>query len=502
MSTGDKRNLAYEFGPFRLDPAERLLLRDGQVVPLTPKSFDLLVYLVEHHGHLVEKQSLMTALWPDTVVEEANLAYNVSALRKALTDGREDAKFIETVPTRGYRFGAPVIESRPPSDLPDHRRRRLWLMVGAVLLVATTGAAVLVLTPALRSRSPERRATTVHPEFRRLTANPTEIFVYSSSISPDGKYLAYCDRTGMHVQVIDTGETQRLADTRGMEILGWSDDGTKIRAREMFGPKPAIWDVSLVGSARRKSGLVWPDGGVSLAPDGSSFLRVTPDGELRVEPIHGTPRRVARLGKDEWIAMTAWAPDAKRVFFLRSNNPVASVVTALETFAVSDGEPSVIFRAPRGQVIRVIGPPDQEGRLIAFMGLLGRPDDIHIWEIRVDLRTGALVGEPRRLTEWNEPGCQQITQSLDGKRVALHTGWHQSDVYVAAFDQRAARLDSPRRLTMSDREDYPSAWTPDNMSIIFSSRRVDRQMDIFMQHIDGRDPQLLVTGDGERIMRA
>ena len=72
----------YEFGQFRLDLAERQLLRGGQSVALTPKAFDLLVYLVEHHGHLVEKQSLMTALWPDTIVEEANLAYTISALRK------------------------------------------------------------------------------------------------------------------------------------------------------------------------------------------------------------------------------------------------------------------------------------------------------------------------------------------------------------------------------------------------------------------------------------
>ena len=63
----------YAFGQFRLDPTERLLLREGQVVAVTPKAFDLLVYLVEHHGRLVEKSTLMSALWPDAVVEEANL---------------------------------------------------------------------------------------------------------------------------------------------------------------------------------------------------------------------------------------------------------------------------------------------------------------------------------------------------------------------------------------------------------------------------------------------
>ena len=65
---------SHAFGPFGLDPAERLLLRGGQPVALTPKAFDLLVYLVERHGRLVEKQELMAALWPDAVVEEANLA--------------------------------------------------------------------------------------------------------------------------------------------------------------------------------------------------------------------------------------------------------------------------------------------------------------------------------------------------------------------------------------------------------------------------------------------
>jgi DNA-binding winged helix-turn-helix (wHTH) protein len=98
----------HEFGPFGLDPRERLLTRDGQPVALTPKAFDLLVYLVERPGRLVEKQALMAALWPDAVVEEANLAYTVSALRKALGDGHDGEQIIQTVPTRGYRFVAPV----------------------------------------------------------------------------------------------------------------------------------------------------------------------------------------------------------------------------------------------------------------------------------------------------------------------------------------------------------------------------------------------------------
>ena len=99
MTTPQFGNPIYEFGAFRLDPAERLLLRAGAVVPLTPKSFDLLVYLVERHGRLIEKQALLSALWPDAIVEEANLASNVSALRKALDNDSGGESAIQTVPT-------------------------------------------------------------------------------------------------------------------------------------------------------------------------------------------------------------------------------------------------------------------------------------------------------------------------------------------------------------------------------------------------------------------
>ncbi len=100
----------YEFGCFRLDAAEHLLLRDGEAVPLTPKAFDLLLALVEGHGHLLEKDELLKKVWPDTFVEEANLASNISQLRKALGDGENGQRYIETAPKRGYRFVANVKE--------------------------------------------------------------------------------------------------------------------------------------------------------------------------------------------------------------------------------------------------------------------------------------------------------------------------------------------------------------------------------------------------------
>jgi len=94
----------YQFDDFCLDAGERRLLRRGQSVPLTPKAFETLLYLVCRSGRIVEKDELLRAVWPDTFVEEATLAQNIFTLRRALGQGRETVQYIETIPKRGYRF--------------------------------------------------------------------------------------------------------------------------------------------------------------------------------------------------------------------------------------------------------------------------------------------------------------------------------------------------------------------------------------------------------------
>jgi pimeloyl-ACP methyl ester carboxylesterase len=102
---------AYEFGSFRIEVAERRLLREGRPVPLRAKVFDTLLVLVENHGRLVGKDELMKILWPDAVVEEGNLANNISHLRHALGERATGQEFVETVAKHGYRFVAEVRES-------------------------------------------------------------------------------------------------------------------------------------------------------------------------------------------------------------------------------------------------------------------------------------------------------------------------------------------------------------------------------------------------------
>ena len=106
----------YEFGPFRLVPGERQLLRDGKPIPLPPKAFDTLLVLVQHNGHAVKKDDLIEMVWPDAVVEENNLNQYVSALRKVLDNGGQGEGYIETVRRHGYRFTGDVRETRDEAN--------------------------------------------------------------------------------------------------------------------------------------------------------------------------------------------------------------------------------------------------------------------------------------------------------------------------------------------------------------------------------------------------
>src|SRR5947208_9199840 len=120
----------YEFGAFTLDVEESRLLRGGQPVPLKPKVLETIFVVVESGGRVIDKEVLMKRLWPDSFVEDANLAVNISQLRKALGDDENGGHFIETVPKRGYRFAAQVTKVLADrADLVVHERTRSRIVI-------------------------------------------------------------------------------------------------------------------------------------------------------------------------------------------------------------------------------------------------------------------------------------------------------------------------------------------------------------------------------------
>ena len=184
----------YEFGPFRLEPAERRLTRgNDEIVTLAPKAFDTLVMLVRNSGHLLEKDDLISTLWPDTFVEEGSLSNNIFLLRKALG---EDPAFIETVPRRGYRFvgavrqlpcGAPTNPEKPVEGHPGSanegslkwRHLRRNLAIAAAVLAMLAGGVALWLRGS--NRPPDRS------QWVPLTKLPDP--VSQPALSADGRML-------------------------------------------------------------------------------------------------------------------------------------------------------------------------------------------------------------------------------------------------------------------------------------------------------------------------
>lgn len=156
----------YDFGPFRLNVTDRLLLRDAELVPLTPKVFDTLLVFVENPGHVLEKNELIQHLWPDSFVEESSLTQNISLLRRALADGDNSIVYIETIPKRGYRFVAEVKEitespeeetvAAIPETVHPIRRRTIYI---ATVSGAVAFGLLITLGVWLRSRSRDQRFT-------------------------------------------------------------------------------------------------------------------------------------------------------------------------------------------------------------------------------------------------------------------------------------------------------------------------------------------------------
>src|SRR5579863_8251985 len=284
-SDRDRREL-YEFGPFRLEPAEHKLLRGNDVVVLTPKAFDTLVLLVRNSGHLLEKDELIRMLWPGSFVEEGNLSNNIFVLRKALG---EDPPYIETVPKRGYRFVGAVRqlpnaekaldEQREfASELPAARRSPELAVAGVVpstagrsrrrlAALAATALAILALGAALLWRTSSRLQD--RSQWVQLTQLPDS--VVQPALSPDGRMLAFIRGPStflgpgqVYVKILPSGEPVQLTHDNLLKMSPtFSPDGSRV-AYTAVDPQ-FRWDTwvapTLGGEPqpllRNASGLVW-----------------------------------------------------------------------------------------------------------------------------------------------------------------------------------------------------------------------------------------------------
>jgi Tol biopolymer transport system component/DNA-binding winged helix-turn-helix (wHTH) protein len=280
----------FEFGRFRLDGRERVLLCDRQPLPLPPKAFDTLLLLVSNHGRALDKEDMMRQLWPDTFVEEVNLAQQVSLLRKTLGENRGEPQYIETVPRRGYRFIANVREvddlspvatdekSRTQQARPDSRTVAFLVVAGIALVAGSVIARFLSVAPG--PPKPLR--------FTPLVVDTTlKLF---PAWSPNGKTLAYVGEAKGKLQIF----TRTLGAATSTQITQqsndcfrpfWAPSGERIyylayRSSEAvsFSSRLDVWSVGAAGGVPE---LVWA---------GTSAAAISPDGRtLALLRLRGGP---------------------------------------------------------------------------------------------------------------------------------------------------------------------------------------------------------------------
>jgi DNA-binding winged helix-turn-helix (wHTH) protein len=222
----------FRIGEFHhVEPSLNTVTGPAGTTRLEPKVMQVLVCLAAQAGQVVPKERLMRTVWPDTFVGDDVLTRCISELRRVFGDDAKEPRVIQTIPKSGYRLIAGVFPNAgqdlaaPVQGGEATRRNLVFRPLGVVLLAGIVVGGWWIASTRRGPGGPPSR----EPILTQLTANPPDVPVTSAQISPDGTYLAYADPTGIQVRFIDTGETQRIADTRGMEVYAWSGDGTKIR---------------------------------------------------------------------------------------------------------------------------------------------------------------------------------------------------------------------------------------------------------------------------------
>jgi Tol biopolymer transport system component/DNA-binding winged helix-turn-helix (wHTH) protein len=509
------------FGTFEVEVPAGELRKNGLKLKLQEQPFQVLCMLLEHPGEVVTREELRGKLWPGDTFGDFDHGLNaaVKRLRDALGDDPDNPRFIETLARRGYRFigniGIPAATSPALSDLeglkPDTEtgriptkvsptsasgpRARKWQFVGAALaivVVASMAVGWLLWRQASRSKLPQASVT-----LHRLTTNATENRIFASAISPDGKYLAYSDKTGAYLRLLSTGELHPLLP-KGSDVmfLGWFPDSSQLLVSWAAPPaNRRLWSLSILGgNPRQLSDEGWS---ASVSPDGSQivFLKGAAVAEVGQEiwlmRADGSDQRKLMSFPEGGFGSPVWSPDGRWIAYLRFKPGPYTEEDWIELFNLEQGTKKVVLSDSHLSVWGLTWLLD--GRLVYVMyEPPPSQNSSNFWVARLDLSTGRFVGTAARITS-GDGFAVKPSVTADGKRLVFIRAKPQEDVYVAEFSAKGPRLSTPRRLTVDEADDLPFDWTPDNKAVLFISNRTGTD-NIFRQRIDATSAEMLVFG--------
>jgi len=388
-----------------------------------------------------------------------------------------------------------VRASRPTRAVPPNRTPRL-LIFGAVVLVLSLGAAI-----SWRIASPP--GTLPHFKQQRLTANPPDLPVTSAGISPDGKYLGYSDQQGIHLQLVETGETQSVpwpfgtqAEQAFWDFGAWYPDSTRFVARLATPGKPAsLWSFPILGRTPQKL-IEDVYGTLAISPDGSSiaFSRVRSaigSRQIWLMGPHGeSPHKVLTADDLSGFGNVAWSPSGDRIAYRYLHRQGDKTDVSVESCDRNGANKTTVV-SDDGLVDFTWTSP---GRLIYSRYIEGSTDyySDNLWDLKVDVKNGAPQGKPHRMTDWSGFAVEGLSATADGKHLEFMRGTSHESVFVGDLTNHDNHLVNARRLTMDDYSDLPLAWTLDSRQVIFSSLRSGARQ-FYRQALAGSTPPEIIT---------
>jgi Tol biopolymer transport system component/DNA-binding winged helix-turn-helix (wHTH) protein len=522
----DRRS--FRFGPFLVDPRRRLLWKDGTLVPLTPRAFEILATLLDRSPDVVTKDELIDRIWPDTAVGENTLTRHISTLRKALDERPDQHQYIVTIPGHGYQFVADVVESDehlalpagpiaqpaplemmpalstagPPAGTPADAPAgspggTRFLTIAVLLTISIVGAIALLMQRGLRS--PDRAADRVLRQFTYHSGLQRE-----PTWSPDGQWVAYTSDRGGNSDIW----IQSLADPSPTRITSsasedsqpdWSPDGRWLvfrSERESGG----LYVVPARGGFERKIAPFgyqprWsPDGSMILFSssghlggtpriytvglDGSTPQPVRPDLSGSLKPVH-----------------VAWKPGDGRISVLQRDTPLRFLTTAIAGGAVTYSEISSAVR----QRIDEAGLSlerfvwSRSGRHLYFEGQSHRVRNL--WRVTVDPITLAWIDGPERLTT-GASDDSDLALSPDGRHVVFTAKLSRTRMWAFPFDAATGRLTGTGEpVTSGGAGEQDADAIDDGSKLVYRVVRDGRQ-EVWERSIaDGRE-HLLISSPG------
>jgi DNA-binding winged helix-turn-helix (wHTH) protein/Tol biopolymer transport system component len=502
QNPGEKDAVIYQFGPFRFDTRQGVLLRDGKSIKIAPKTLQLLRLLIENNGQVVDKGTIMKEVWPDSFVEEANLTVHISNIRKMFNGSTGEAGVIETFPKVGYRYTGnvsiveasesngishDVLASVPPAEKKTFIGRwATYSLIGLIVLLAGTVVGWRYFVASSRERGPE------------MIRVPGTENGASIALSPNGEFLAQAvsrfGKRALSVTNIISGSSVQIVEPSPALYWGmkFTRDSSYLYFIKEENQELTLNKIPVLGG---QSSLILRNPGIniSFAPDGTKFcfLRKTEndsavfianaDGtdeerlSIRTKPLHYSSGNIA------------WSPDGKTIAVLGDTDDDHELFKLTGVDAVS-GRETILSDSKWASGDGLAWLPDSSAIVAGLFETSASPT--HVWMIPLD------TGIPKKITS-DTANYGGVDISADGKTILAGQFHDESSLWLQPYGNPM----EAKPITNEKHHNFKWVrWAGDHQVIFGSSAGSNR--DVWRMDVDGTNEAQLTANARSNIMPA